>query len=47
MFLYSIETAGNKVQDTSYRWSGGFSPALKVPQYWGNRGLIESISAVS
>jgi hypothetical protein len=25
----------------------GCPPALKIPQDWGNRGLIETISAVS
>ena len=46
--LYTlIETAEREVHDASCRGSGGVPPAFKVPQDWGIRGLIESISEVS
>ena len=48
--LYTLktnDTAEKEVQDTSCRGSGGCPPALKVPQDWGIRGLIKTISALS
>jgi len=42
-----IETAVKEVQDTSCRGSGGVPQFFKVPQDWGIRGLIETISAIS
>ena len=44
---FIIETAEKEVQDTSCRGSGGVPPDLEVPQDWGIRGLIETISALS
>jgi hypothetical protein len=41
------ETAEKEVQDTSCRGSGGVPQLYKVPQDWGIRGLIKTISAVS
>jgi hypothetical protein len=39
--------AEKEVQDTSCQGSGGCPRDLKVPQDWGIRGLIKTISAVS
>jgi hypothetical protein len=42
-----IESAEEEVQDTSCPGIWGCPPAVKIPQDWGIRGLIETISAVS
>jgi hypothetical protein len=42
-----IETAEKEVQDTACRESVGVPQLKKVPQDWGIRGLIETISVVS
>ena len=44
---HCIETAEKEVQDTTCRGSGGVPQLSKVPQDWGIRGLIETISEVS
>jgi glyceraldehyde-3-phosphate dehydrogenase/erythrose-4-phosphate dehydrogenase len=41
------EAAEKEVQDTSCRESGGVPQIKKIPQDWGIRGLIETITAVS
>jgi hypothetical protein len=41
------ETAEKEVQDTSCRGSGRHPQFKKIPQSWGIRGLIETISAFS
>jgi hypothetical protein len=37
-----MEIAEKEVKDTSCWGSGGASPAIKIPQDWGIRGLIET-----
>jgi hypothetical protein len=41
------KAAEKEVQDTSCRGSGGVPQIKKIPQDWGIRGLIETITAVS
>ena len=41
------ETPKKEVQDTSCRGSGGVPQLQKIPQDWGIRGLIKTMSAVS
>jgi hypothetical protein len=43
----TFETAKKEVQDSSCHGPGGIPQLQKVPQDWGIRGLIDSISAVS
>jgi len=48
MALLAYEGIAEKeVQDTSCRGSGGVPQIKQVPQDWGSRGLIETISAFS
>jgi hypothetical protein len=42
-----LETAEKEEQDTSCWGSGGVPQLKKVPQDWGIRGLIKTISAFS
>ena len=44
--IYIIEIAEKEVQDTVCRESGGAPQLYEVPQDWGIKGLIETISAV-
>jgi hypothetical protein len=42
-----LEVTEKEVQDTSCRGSDGIPQLEKVPQSWGIRGLIKTISALS
>jgi hypothetical protein len=47
MYSELIKIAEKEVPDTSCRGVWGCPPAIKAPQDWGIRGLIETISTVS
>ena len=44
--MYTLEATEKEVQDTSCRGSGGVPQLKNIPQDWGIRGLIKTVSTV-